>query len=145
MPVGKVHYCIGEPLVFTCSITHVSNPPSVESIQWRVRFENSLSMSDITPSYLTNDVVGYTHSMVSSDGNKFEFNLTENSAAQLVSTLTVTVTNDTASTINNATVNCGPEDFHQNAVILPNLKGINKLNILTIWNHCQLYICTDFC
>ena len=111
-PFGEVHYCPGEPLVFTCRVARVSDQPSTESLRWRIHFRESLSIPDVTWSYLATDAEGRTH-MSSSDEHNFLFNLTVNNQLELVSTLTVTVGYDGASTIDNATVLCG-EDPHQN-------------------------------
>ena len=81
---------------------------STQWLQWRVAFEDSLAVSDMTIEYLTSDPVGRIHVAAESRLN-FTFNLTVNDLSQLVSIMTVTGLIDTNI---NITVYCGQEIHH---------------------------------
>ena len=83
---------------------------SAQWLRWRVVFEDSLALSDITREYISSDPVGHTHE-ATGNGLSFSFNLTFNNQSQLVSIMTVTRQIITNSTIN-IMVHCG-QDTHQ--------------------------------
>ena len=85
---------------------------STQWLQWRVVFEDSLAVPDITMQYIPSDTVGHTQ-VITESGLNFTFNLTVNDQSQqlLVSIMTVTsLINNTLT--NTMTVHCGQE-IHQ--------------------------------
>ena len=108
-PVGVLYICPEEPLKFTCE------SDGGQLIDWRIAF-SSLSLSDETHTYVQSDREGRIHTVERSRLNMV-FNLTLNNQSQLVSTLTVSLTNDTGTEATNATVYCGQES-HLNTEII---------------------------
>lgn len=96
--------------MFTCEVTSVPDQPSTRWLQWRIQFEESLSVAGVTRSYVESDAQGHLQTD-ERNGLDFVFNLTLNGPLMLVSTLTVTVGSDTTSAINNATVHCGQRPY----------------------------------
>ena len=104
-PSGEIHVCLGESLTFTCWVPH---QPSLPRIEWRVHFEESLSLSNVLQSYISSDPVGQIQRDHRS-GYSFVFNLTSSSTSFLVSTMMVTVDANSSMMISSASVNCGQQ------------------------------------
>jgi hypothetical protein len=105
-PIGVLYLCPEEPIEITCESTGWL-------MDWRIMF-SSLSHPNEVQIYVATDPEGLVH-QVASNGLNMVFNLTVNRPSQLVSTLTVTWTGDTA--VTNTTVQCGQE-FSPKAVIV---------------------------
>jgi hypothetical protein len=104
-PHGKIDnlICPQQPIAesITCR--------SARWLRWRIMFEDSLALSDITMEYIPTDPVGRTHE-ATGNGLSFTFNLIFNNQSQLVSVMTVTrqINNSTV----NITVHCGQDIHH---------------------------------
>ena len=119
------HICPQQPVEFTCT--------STQWLQWRIMFEGSLTLSDVTKEYLPTDPVGHTRIEIR-NGLNFAFNLTVSNQSQLVSVMTVTLIS--TNTITNMTVHCG-QDIHRIAV-----QGDNYLHHAATLDH-YFYVATD--
>ena len=96
-----------------------------QQLQWRVVFEDSLAVPDITMQYIPSDTVGHTQVITESRLN-FTFNLTVNDQSQLVSIMTVTgLINNT---MINMTVYCGQEIPHLPWITVPSEYDFYSLN-----------------
>ena len=113
-PTGEVYICLGQPQTFICSVPKLV---PLAHLEWRVNFEDSLSVASVTRQYRGTDHEGYIL-RDERKGLRFLFNLTSNkpSDSSLVSVMIVTAydTNGTA-VINNAFVHCG--EMNSNALL----------------------------
>ena len=99
-----MYICLRQPQNFLCE---APKQGSLTRLEWTIDFEDSHSVESVTRQYTSNDPEGL---ILRDDrpGIRFVFNLTSNSPSSLVSVMTVTVDDISATTsINNTTVTCG--------------------------------------
>ena len=104
----NTNICLGKPQTFLCE---VPKQGSLTRLEWTIEFEDSQSVPSVIHHYTSVDTEG---DIFGGDrrGIRFEFNLTSNSLTSLVSVMTVTVDNVSATAvIDNATVNCGDKAY----------------------------------
>ena len=108
-PQGRVSVCFGEPITFICNVSKHSSLPRLE---WRIDFQDVVSVPSITEQFTAVDREGQI-SEEDKTGINFQFNLTSNNEQSLVSSMTITVHNVSGTdVINNAMVSCGSGGEH---------------------------------
>ena len=100
--------------MFVC---HVPKLASLAYLEWRIEFEDSLSVPVLIRQYTTLDKKGRLL-RDERTGLNFEFNLTANTYSYLESVMTVIVLNTNGtSVINNAVLHCGEVAYPNTTVI----------------------------
>lgn len=84
---------------------------STQWLQWRIVFEDSLAVPEITMQYIPSDTVGHTQ-VITESGLNFTFNLTVNDQSQQLLVSIMTATGLINNTMINMTVHCGQEIHH---------------------------------
>ena len=113
LPAGELYICLGEPQSFVCRVPKLA---SLTRLEWRMEFEDSLSVPVLIRQYTTLDETG-RFLRDERAGLNFEFNLTSNTYLYLESVMTVIAQNvNENSVIDNAVLHCG-EVGHPNATV----------------------------